>query len=173
MKPTDPRSRARRIIDDALAWLRDYTGESGKTCKVFTTTMGQQWTWRARVCAAIGHAPMAVGLEKKIPGKRTSNSRRIQARLVWFRQVQAGLKPEDFALRNKAGTVIPFSVLSASQTQADAAAGLKLSFGSSQGGRGGVGGARLGAQGPILRTRLISLAVHYFPSLLRRDGALR
>ena len=94
MKPTDPPVEgAKNHPMMPVVWLRDYTGESGKTSKVFTTTMGaavdleNEGLRRLLVNAAY----WAVGARRANPGQGGRELRgRIQARLVWLRQVQAG-----------------------------------------------------------------------------------
>jgi hypothetical protein len=72
MKPTDPPVEgAKNHPMMPVVWLRDYTGERGKTSKVFTTTMGaavdleNEGLRRLLVNASY----WAVGLEMKIPAK--------------------------------------------------------------------------------------------------------
>ena len=102
MKPTDaPVEGAKNHPMMPVAWLRNYTGENGKTSKVFTTTMGaavdleNEGLRRLLVNAAY----WAVGLEKEIPAR--ANVEYVgQYKPEWFGfgKFKHGLKPEDLAL---------------------------------------------------------------------------
>jgi hypothetical protein len=94
MKPTDPPVEGPKNHPTmALVWLRDYQGEGGKTSKICTTTMGaavdleNEGLRRLLVNAAY----WAAGLEGPDSGQGRCELRgRVQAELVWLRQVQAG-----------------------------------------------------------------------------------
>jgi hypothetical protein len=102
MKPADPPVEgAKNHPMMPVAWLRNYTGENGKTSKVFTTTMGaavdleNEGLRRLLVNAAY----WAVGLEKKITAK--ANVQYVGAyKPGWFGfgKFKPGVKPEDLAL---------------------------------------------------------------------------
>ena len=102
MKPTDPPVEGPKNQPMMpLVWLRDYTGEKGKTSKVCTTTMGaavdleNEGLRRLLVNASY----WAVGLEKKIPA-RADVDYVGDYKPAWFGfgKFKPGLKPEDLAL---------------------------------------------------------------------------
>lgn len=86
-----------------IAWVRGYTGEKGKTSKVFTTTMGaavdleNEGLRRLLVNAAY----WAVGLEKKVP-RRANVAYVGEYRPGWFGfgKFKPGQKPQDLAWPN-------------------------------------------------------------------------
>ncbi len=102
MKPTDPPVEGPKNQPMMpLAWLRDYTGEKGKTSKVFTTTMGAAVDLESE-----GLAPVVGQCRLLGGGAREENSGqgqrglrgRIQAGVVWVREVQAGAKAGGFGV---------------------------------------------------------------------------
>ena len=102
MKPTDPPVEgAKNHPMMPLGWLHDYTGESGKTSKVFTTTMGAAVDFENEGLRRllVNAAYWAVGLEKQIPAK--SNVDYVgEYKPGWFGfgKFKPGLKPADLAL---------------------------------------------------------------------------
>ena len=102
MKPTDPPVEgAKNHPMMPVVWLRDYTGENGKTSKVFTTTMGaavdleNEGLRRLLVNAAY----WAVGLEKKIPAKANVDYvGEYKPGWFGFGKFKPGLRPADLAL---------------------------------------------------------------------------
>ena len=102
MKPTDPAVEgAKNHPMMPLVWLRDYTGESGKTSKIFTTTMGaavdleNEGLRRLLVNAAY----WAVGLDKEIPAKANVDYvGEYKPGWFGFGKFKPGLKPADLAL---------------------------------------------------------------------------
>ncbi len=102
MKPTDPPVEgAKNHPMMPVAWVRNYTGESGKTSKIFTTTMGaavdleNEGLRRLLVNAAY----WAVGLEKEIPAKADVDYvGEYKPSWFGFGKFKHGLKPEDLAL---------------------------------------------------------------------------
>jgi hypothetical protein len=102
MKPTDPPVEGTKNHPlMPLVWLRDYTGENGKTSKVFTTTMGaavdleNEGLRRLLVNAAY----WAVGLEGQIPAKANADYvGDYKPGWFGFGKFKPGLKPEDLAL---------------------------------------------------------------------------
>jgi len=102
MKPTDPPVEgAKNDPMMPVAWVRNYTGEKGKTSKVFTTTMGaavdleNEGLRRMLVNAAY----WAVGLEEKIPA-RANVDYVGDYKPGWFGfgKYKQGLRPEDLEL---------------------------------------------------------------------------
>jgi hypothetical protein len=84
-----------------LVWVRNYTGERGRTSKIFATTMGaavdleNEGLRRLLVNACY----WAVGLEKKIPAKANVDYvGEYQPNWFGFGKFKKGLKPEDLAL---------------------------------------------------------------------------
>jgi hypothetical protein len=103
MKPTDaPVEGAKNTPMMPLAWTRNYTGESGKTSRIFATTMGaavdlQNEDLRRLVVNA---CYWGVGLEKKIPSKADVNYvGDYQPLWFGFGKFKPGVRPEDLALR--------------------------------------------------------------------------
>ena len=75
MKPDDaPLEGAKNNPMMPLVWLRDFTTESGKTSKTFTTTMGAATDFQCEDLRrlVINACYWATGLEKKIPAKATA-----------------------------------------------------------------------------------------------------
>ncbi len=103
MKPTDPPVEGGKNQPMMpLVWLRDYTGDKGKTCKVFTTTMGaavdleNEGLRRLLVNAAY----WAVGLEKKMPARANVDYvGDYQPGGFGFGKFKPGLRPQDLELR--------------------------------------------------------------------------
>jgi hypothetical protein len=104
MKPADPAVEgAKNHPMMPVVWLRDYTGESGRTSKVFTTTMGaavdleNEGLRRLLVNACY----WAVGLEKRIPAKANVDYvGEYKPGWFGFGKFKPGLKPEDLALKD-------------------------------------------------------------------------
>jgi hypothetical protein len=102
MKPTDPPVRgAKNDPMMPLAWVREYKTPTGKTAKIFTTTMGAAVDLESEGLRRllVNAAYWAVGLEKKIPAK--ADVRYVgDYKPSWFGfgKFKPGLKPEDFEL---------------------------------------------------------------------------
>jgi hypothetical protein len=104
MKPTDPPVEGPKNHPMMpLVWVRDYTGESGKTSRIVTTTMGaavdleDPGLRRLLVNACYWCA----GLENQVPAK--ANVDYIgEYKPGWFGygKFKPGIKPEDLALHN-------------------------------------------------------------------------
>lgn len=102
MKPADPPVEgAKNHPMMPVAWLRDYTGEKGKTSKVLTTTMGAAVDLENEGLRRllINGAYWAVGLEKSIPAK-TDVDYVGDYKPGWFGfgKFKPGLRPQDLAL---------------------------------------------------------------------------
>ena len=104
MKPSDPPVEGiKNNPMMPLAWVRQYTGESGKASKIFATTMGaavdleNEGLRRLIVNACY----WAVGLEKQIP-KQANVTYVGEYKPLWFGfgKFKPGVKPEDLALRH-------------------------------------------------------------------------
>ena len=102
MKPSDPPVEGPKNHPMMpLVWLRGYTGESGKTARIFTTTMGaavdleNDGLRRLLVNAAY----WAAGLESQIPAKADVDYvGEYKPNWFGFGKFKPGLKPEDLAL---------------------------------------------------------------------------
>ena len=99
-----PTSRSTGKKNDPMmpvAWVKTYTGKSGKTARVFTTTMGashrpgqSEGIRRLLVNACY----WAVGLEDKIPrAERRGPRRQIQPLPFGFGAFKKGVRPADLA----------------------------------------------------------------------------
>ena len=99
MKPNDPPVEgAKNHPMMPVAWLRDYTGENGKTSKVFPTTMGAAVDLEnARLRRLLVNAAYwAVGLEKKIPARANVDyAGDYKPGWFGFGKCKQGLRPED------------------------------------------------------------------------------
>jgi hypothetical protein len=102
MKPTDPPVEGTKNHPlMPLVWLRDYTGENGKTSKVFTTTMGAAVDLENKGLRRllVNAAYWAVGLEGQIPAKANADYvGDYKPGWFGFGKFKPGLKPEDLAL---------------------------------------------------------------------------
>ena len=102
MKPTDPPVEGTKNHPMMpVAWLRDYMGESSKTSKVFTTTMGAAVDLENESLRRllVNAAYWAVGLEQKIPAKANVDYvGEYKPGWFGFGKFKQGLKPEDLAL---------------------------------------------------------------------------
>jgi hypothetical protein len=102
MKPTDPPVEGAKTHPMMpIVWLRDYTGENGKTSRIFTTTMGAAVDLESEGLRRllVNAAYWAVGLETRIPAK--ANAEYVgEYKPGWFGfgKFKASLKPEDLAL---------------------------------------------------------------------------
>ncbi len=103
MKPSDPPVEgAKNQPMMPLAWVRQYTGESGKSSKIFATTMGAAVDLENEGLRrlVVNACYWAVGLEKKLPPQ--CNVEYVgEYKPLWFGfgKFKPGLKPEDLALR--------------------------------------------------------------------------
>ena len=99
MKPSDPPVEGPKNHPMMpLVWLRNYTGEQGKTSKIFTTTMGaavdleNEGLRRLLVNAAY----WAVGLEAANPSQgRRGYVGEYQPGWFGFGKFKTGVKPQD------------------------------------------------------------------------------
>jgi len=103
MKPTDPALAGKKNEPMMpLVWLREYTGEGGKTSRIVTTTMGAAVDLESEGLRRllVNACYWAVGLEKKIPAKANVNYvGEYQPTWFGFGTHKRGMRPEDFALR--------------------------------------------------------------------------
>jgi hypothetical protein len=102
MKPTDsPVEGPKNHPMMPVAWVRDYTGESGKASKIFTTTMGAAVDLESEGLRRllVNAAYWAAGLEGTIPPK--ANVEYVgEYKPSWFGfgKSKPGLRPSDLAL---------------------------------------------------------------------------
>lgn len=102
MKPTDPPVEG---IKNApmmpLVWVRDYTGENGKTSKIVTTTMGAAVDLESEGLRRllVNACYWAVGLEEKIPAKANVDYvGEFKPTMFGFGKFKVGVKPGDLGL---------------------------------------------------------------------------
>jgi hypothetical protein len=102
MKPADsPVEGVKNNPMMPVAWVRDYTGEKGKTSKVFTTTMGAAVDLENEGLRrlVVNAAYWAVGLEKKIPARANVNYvGDYKPEWFGFGKFKKGLRPEGMEL---------------------------------------------------------------------------
>lgn len=103
MKPTDPPvTNQKNAPMMPLAWTRNYTGESGKTSRIFTTTMGAAVDFESEGLRrlVVNACYWAVGLEDQIPTK--ANVEYVgEFKPLWFGfgKFKPGVKPADLELK--------------------------------------------------------------------------
>ena len=102
MKPTDPPVEGKRNDPMMpLVWMRDYTGESGKTSKTVTTTMGAAVDLESEGLRRllVNACYWAVGLEEKIPAKANVNYvGEFKPSFFGFGKFKPGVRPDDLRL---------------------------------------------------------------------------
>jgi len=84
-----------------LVWLREYTGEKGKTSKILTTTMGAATDLACEDLRRFAGQRLLLGRgfgEADSRAGRRSNHRRIQADQLRLWQFKPGVKPDDLKL---------------------------------------------------------------------------
>jgi type 1 glutamine amidotransferase len=100
MNPSDPPLEGKK--NDPMmpvAWVKSYTTRSGKTARVFTTTMGdsQDFANEGMRRLLVNASYWAVGMEKKIPEKAKVDILGEYKPLPFgFGKFRKGLKPEDY-----------------------------------------------------------------------------
>jgi hypothetical protein len=99
MKPTDPPVSGKKNDPMMpLVWTRNYTGEKGKTSKIFATTMGAAVDLESEGLRRllVNAVYWATGLESKIPAKADVNYVG-QYKPTWFGfgKFTKGVKPAD------------------------------------------------------------------------------
>jgi hypothetical protein len=102
MKPGDPPVAGNKNDPMMpLLWMRDYTGESGKTSKIVTTTMGAAVDLESEGLRRllVNACYWAIGLEEKIPAKAdVSYVGEYKPTYFGFGKFKPGLKPDDLRL---------------------------------------------------------------------------
>lgn len=102
MSPEDPPS-TEKTATQPVAWIKTYTGESGKPARVFTTTMGasQDLLSEGLRRLLVNAAYWCVGLEGQIPPESdVALVGEYKPTPFGFNAHQKGLKPQDHALRD-------------------------------------------------------------------------
>jgi hypothetical protein len=85
-----------------IAWIKSYTGQQGKTARIFTTTMGAATDLESEGLRRllVNAAYWAVGLEDKIPDRSNVELVGDYHPLPFgFNAFKKGVKPEDHAIR--------------------------------------------------------------------------
>lgn len=103
MKPTDPPVAGKKNDPMMpLVWVRDYTGETGKTSQIVTTTMGAAVDLESDGLRRllVNACYWTLGLESKIPAKADVNYV-DEFKPTWFGfgTHQKGVKPADLRLK--------------------------------------------------------------------------
>jgi len=103
MKPTDPPVQgAKNNPMMPLAWIRHYTGESGKNARVFTTTIGASVDLQSEGLRRllVNACYWAVGLEDRVPPKANVDYvGEYQPLWFGFGKFKPGVKPADLELK--------------------------------------------------------------------------
>lgn len=100
MNPDDPPHEA-KTVKHPIAWIKTYTGASGRKSRVFTTTMGASEDLRSAGLRRllVNAAYWAVGLEDAIPPKsKVAIVGEYEPTPFGFGAHKRGLKPGDLAL---------------------------------------------------------------------------
>jgi type 1 glutamine amidotransferase len=96
MKPEDPPNPDKKLVP--VAWTRSFTGASGKTARVFTTTMGHAGDLQNEGVRRmlVNACYWALGMEKKIPARSKADLVGTYApNPIHMKKHKAGLKPAD------------------------------------------------------------------------------
>jgi len=96
MKPTDPPNPAKKLVP--VAWIKTYTGESGKPARVFTTTMGHAGDLLSEGFRRllVNAAYWCVGMEDRIPPRaKVDFVGKYEPTPIGFGNHRKGVKPAD------------------------------------------------------------------------------
>ena len=99
MKPTDKPNTEKKPVP--VAWTKTYTGEKGKTSRVFTSTMGHSFDFLSEGFRRllVNACYWCVGMENKIPARSNVNIvGKYEPSKIGFNKEKTGLKPADHAL---------------------------------------------------------------------------
>ncbi|MCF7957229.1 MAG: ThuA domain-containing protein [Phycisphaerae bacterium] len=102
MKSTDKPNTKKPPIP--VAWTKSYTGEKGKTARVFTTTMGHSFDFLNEGFRRllVNGCYWSVGMEVKIPSKANVDFvGEYKPSKIGFGKYKKGLKASDHAIREK------------------------------------------------------------------------
>jgi hypothetical protein len=97
MNPTDPPSTEKTAVQP-IAWIKTYTGESGKPARIFTTTMGASRDLLSEGLRRllVNAAYWGLGMEEQIPERSNVDIvGEYNPTPFGFGKHQKGLKPED------------------------------------------------------------------------------
>jgi type 1 glutamine amidotransferase len=100
MSPIDKPNPDKKLVP--VAWTKTYTGEKGKTARVFTTTMGHSFDFNNEGFRrlAVNACYWALGMEDKIPAKSNVDFvGRYDPSKIGMGKHKRGLKPSDHQLK--------------------------------------------------------------------------
>ncbi len=102
MNPDDKPNSEKELVP--VAWIKTYTGESGKTARVFTTTMGHGGDFKSEGFRRlmVNACYWAMGMEDRIPAKsKAVLVGDYNPNPIGVGKHKKGLKPADYALNGK------------------------------------------------------------------------
>ncbi|MBN2312681.1 MAG: ThuA domain-containing protein [Sedimentisphaerales bacterium] len=100
MNPTDKPNPDKKLVP--VAWTKTYTGDKGKTARVFTTTMGHSFDFNSEGFRrlAVNACYWALGMEDQIPAKSNVDFvGQYKPNKIGMGKHQTGLKPSDHELK--------------------------------------------------------------------------
>ncbi len=100
MNPTDKPNPDKKLVP--VAWTKTYTGETGKTARVFTTTMGHSFDFLNEGVRrlSVNACYWALGMEDQIPAKSNVDFLgSYKPNKIGMGKHQQGLKPSDHELK--------------------------------------------------------------------------
>jgi type 1 glutamine amidotransferase len=100
MDPKDEPNPDKKLVP--VAWTKTYTGEKGKTARVFTTTMGHSFDFKSEGFRRllVNACYWAMGMEDKIPAKsKVDFVGRYNPNKIGMGKHKTGLKPSDHKLQ--------------------------------------------------------------------------
>jgi type 1 glutamine amidotransferase len=100
MNPDDKPNPAKRLVP--VAWTKTYTGETGKTARVFTTTMGHAFDFNNEGFRRlmVNACYWALGMEDQIPAKSNVDFvGEYSPNKIGMDKHKRGLKPSDHELK--------------------------------------------------------------------------
>jgi hypothetical protein len=99
MDPKDKPNPDKELVP--VAWTKTYTGEKGKTARIFTTTMGHSFDFKSEGFRRllVNACYWAIGMEEKIPAKsKVDFVGRYDPNQIGMGKHKKGLKPSDHEL---------------------------------------------------------------------------
>lgn len=100
MDPKDEPNSDKKPVP--VAWTKSYTGDKGKTARVFTTTMGHSFDFKSEGFRRlmVNGCYWALGMEDKIPAKsKVDFVGEYKPNDIGMKKFKQGLKPSDHAIR--------------------------------------------------------------------------